>query len=117
MCNVFIFQVLIKPVFDLADSPSKQRLHLGDLAPFASDFAVHHQYEGIFFRGPLPSYDGGVDDVVPPLPALAPQAAREVPGYDNPVLGAILLHLLAQDSVLLLAPLGARANVFGCGQA
>jgi hypothetical protein len=28
LSNVFIFQILIKSVFDLADSPSKQRLHL-----------------------------------------------------------------------------------------
>lgn len=54
---------------------------------------------------------------MPPLPALTPQAAREVAGNDNPVLGAILLHLLAEDPVLLLAPLGAGADVFGCGQA
>jgi hypothetical protein len=68
----FIFQVLIKPVFDLADSPSKQRLHLRDLAPLASNFLVHHKDERIFLWGPLPSYDGGVDHVVPPLPALTP---------------------------------------------
>lgn len=41
LCNVFVFKVLVEPVFDLADSSPKQRLHLGDLRPLRANFVVH----------------------------------------------------------------------------
>jgi hypothetical protein len=114
--HVLVFQILIEPVFDLTDGASKQGFHLGDLAPLRPNLVVHHEDEGVFLRGPLPSNDGGVDDVVPPLAALAAEASGEESGNDDPVLGAVLLDLGPEDPVLLLGPLGAGADVLGGGQ-
>lgn len=117
LSNVFVFQILVETVFDLADSPSKQRLHFGYLRPLWSDLVMHHQNESIFFWSPLPPHDWGVYDVVPPLPALAAEASWESARNDHPVLGTELLHLLAKYPIFLLGPLSTRANIFGSRRA
>ena len=113
LANIFVLQVLIKPVLDLAHSSAKQWLHLRNLGPLGPDFVMHHENEGILLRGPLPSDDARVYDVMPSLAALSAEAAWEETGDNDPVLGAVLLHLLTQNPVLLLGPLGARTDVLG----
>jgi len=42
LTDVFVFEVLIEPVFDLADSAANEWLHFADLGPLGADLIVHH---------------------------------------------------------------------------
>jgi len=74
--DILSFQILIEAVLNLTHGPTEQQLHLRNLRPFGTDLIVHFEDELIFLTGPLPADDGGVNNVVPPLPTLAPKAVR-----------------------------------------
>ena len=102
---ILIFKVLIKPVLYLAYCSAKKHVHFRYLRPFWANLVVHIQNKGVFFLSPLSPYDGGINDIVPPLSALSAKPAREEPRNDYPVLSPKILDFVSENLVLLIGPL------------
>lgn len=109
--DIFIFQILVKSILDLANCSSKEWKHFWNLRPFWSNFFMHLKDECIFLNCPLSPDNGWVDNVVPPLPALSAEPAWKEPSNNNPILSAILHDFFFEDRVFLLAPLGTWINL------
>lgn len=75
------------------------------MRPLGSYLLVLLKNEQVLLLGPLLPDDVGVEHVVPPFAALAPEASRDVPLDDHPVLDTELFDFLPQKVVLFLSPL------------
>ena len=73
---------------------------------------MHLQNKLVFLWSPLSSDNRGVNNIVPSLSALSTESPGQISSYYHPVLSSIVADLLSQDSVLLLCPLVAGANLF-----
>ena len=81
---------------------------------------MHFQDKAIFLFCPFSPHYRGVNNVVPPLTALAAQAAWKEPCDDHPVLCSKLGNFFSKNGVLVCCPLSAAAlcgddGLFGAG--
>lgn len=90
----------------MRNSPTEQWLHFAHLRPLLANLFDLLEDELVLLHSPSSSVDVRVNHVVPALPALSAEPVRQKASNDDPVLSAVLLHILLQNLVLLLAPLG-----------
>ena len=74
---------------------------LGDLDPAVSHDGAHFENRLVLGGRPTTAFQGGVEDGLPPVPALAEGAEREVGGDGVPFAGAVLGHQFLEFIVVL----------------
>lgn len=84
---------------------------LREIRPLVAQVFMQNEQNPLLIFAPLLLVYVGVQMIMPPLPALLPDApfhsnppTRHVLGDDRPLLGPVLGHQLDQELVLLLGP-------------
>lgn len=75
--------------------------HIGPLLPQGG---MRQKQHPLLMVGPLRLDNGRIEMVMPSLPTLLAQSARNTPRQERPPLSPVFIHQPLQETVLLLAP-------------